>query len=133
MKDITKFIIEKLKLSKDTKSNSTGFEPSDPDGFEVGDILVSRWSYSSSFVNFWKIIKKIGKATFECAEVPEKITSGNSMQGKSQPDVEKYNEKSAKREKFRVKKDGKLRENGGGYSAMIKWDGESSYNFDHMD
>lgn len=36
MKDITKFIIEKLKLSKDTKSNSTNFEPNDPDGFEVG-------------------------------------------------------------------------------------------------
>ena len=36
MKDITKFIIEKLKLSKDTKSN-TSFEPSDPDGFDAGD------------------------------------------------------------------------------------------------
>jgi len=134
MRNITAFLLEKLTLSDKTKSPNSKIEPEDPDYWEVGDVLVSCWSYSMSYNHYWCIIKKIGKATFECARVPEKIISGGGWQGEDMPDMEKYNEAKAEKQKFRVNKYGRVYEaRGGGWSAMFKWDGKSSYSYDRMD
>lgn len=72
MKNITNYLLEVLKINKDTKD----IKADDPSQWEVGDILAGTFGYSMTIPIFYKIIKRTAKQ-FTVARIPGKIVSGH--------------------------------------------------------
>jgi len=45
--------------------------------WDVGDIVLTSWGYSMTIVDFYKITKKVGKASFEFEKLESKLVSGS--------------------------------------------------------
>ena len=91
MKSLNNFIIEKLKLSKDSKLITDPDAPlDDPTYWEVGDIICGTWSYTMTIPYFYKILKRTEKS-FTIVELPKKLVSGhyNSYHFEEVPDETK--------------------------------------------
>ena len=91
MKNLTKFIIEKLKIS--SKSKITNKIPDDPSCWEVGDIIC----FYGFHIEFYKIIKRT-KKQFDFHNIPVKMISGyfNSAKYECIPDIDKESEEITK-------------------------------------
>lgn len=120
MRSLRDILLEKLDINDIPLKEIPDF-CDDPEYFNVGNILVSVFSYSMTLVTFYKIEKKIGKKTFLLQPIKEKIVSGDGMQGKCVPDEHCI----AYGEPIKVmasRRDGKLREGkSSGYHSMYLW------------
>lgn len=133
-----KDVLEKLsvdsiseKLSIDSIMPENTESTSDIEEFNIGDILVSVFSYTMTFVEFYKIVKKSGKKTFYLEPIASTIVKGDGMQGECVP--KQPIECAGEEIKIMASRDGKLR--GGkshGYRPMYTYDGKPVY-FDHLD
>lgn len=125
MKQIDKFIIEKLHLNKDTKTTEKKVD--DPTTWDVDDILVTIGGYNMILVDFYKIIKSTGKS-FKVKELEKKNVSGNGWQGECVPVEDKF-EKDAQEITCRINKWGDVKIDD--HHARL-WDGKPVH-YDHMD
>lgn len=75
MINITKFILEKLKINKDMEVGPDK-KADDPDTWEVGDILFGTWGYNMTLPAFFKVIKKTAKQ-FTVVKLSKKLASGH--------------------------------------------------------
>lgn len=74
MKKFYQYIIEKLKIDKDIKSQDK--DSNDPNTWDEGDILSGTFCYNMTIPYFYKVIKKTAK-TFTLIELPKKLASGH--------------------------------------------------------
>lgn len=73
MKHITQYILEKFKISKDTKLSS---DPDDISTWKEGDILYGTFGYSMTIPVFYKVIKRTN-LQFTVVKLSKKIVSGH--------------------------------------------------------
>ena len=71
---ITKYIVEKFRLSKDNLTNH--YEPDDPTYWEVDDVLSGTYGYNMTLPVFYKIVKKPPKG-FSVVKLTSKLASGH--------------------------------------------------------
>ena len=78
------FIAERIQLQPITnaeldvaKDNIDKVKEYDPKTWKVGDIAYTSWGYSMTLVDFYRLTKIIGKATFEFEKLDDKIVSGS--------------------------------------------------------
>lgn len=126
MKEIRKFLIEKLVINKDTIEKKP--KRNDPLQWKVGDIVVATYHYSMTLVDFYEIIKATGKS-FTFRKLKDKVVSGNSMQGTCVALPGEYDDREEKDVTARINKYGsvKIRDY---YCSW--WDGTPEH-FDHLD
>lgn len=122
MKSINLYIIEKLHIDKDTQV----YDKSKPTNWEVGDIIVGIDSGNTVWINFYKIVKVLGKS-FDVRQLKEKIVKGDGQRGESVPELDKYESNEIKR--IRINKFGSAKI---GYEYCYIWSG-NPVAFDHMD
>lgn len=126
MKDINNFILEKLKITKDSKNDNR--DPDDPKTWVVGDILVCQWGYSMVIVDFYKIIKTTGKS-FVLRKLKDKKISGDGWRGECVP-IENEFEKNEQDINVRINKYNYVKIKDKGHCSL--WTGNPVH-YDHMD
>ena len=126
MKNLNNYIIEKLKLNDNIKTQ-TEKKVDDPTTWDVGDIVVATWGYSMTIVDFYQIIKATGKS-FTLRELEQKIVHGDGQRGESVPIEGKFNERE-KPINVRINKYGSVKIDRA-YCRL--WTGQP-VSFDHMD
>lgn len=129
MKSISKFVIEKLIINKDTKNIKR--ETNDPTTWQIGDILCGTWGYSMTLPEWYQIVKKTPKG-FGVVELSSKIIKGSrNGQWEEIPDESKREKDlQGKVINCRIKKYGGLKiEN----TWVHLWDGETPLHGDDMD
>ena len=52
-------------------------DPGDPTYWTVNDILYMTYNYNACIPVFYKILKKVGKATFELVKLEKKVVNGS--------------------------------------------------------
>lgn len=114
MNNITTYIIEKLRLGKDTKANTSS---TDPESWQVGDIICAH----GIPLEFYKIIKRTA-SRFDLTKYDTKILSGslNAFEYTAVPDE---NSTSRDSSKLIITKRG-FSIDGEKYSYVHLWDGE---------
>ena len=128
MKQLDKYIIEKLHLNKDIETAEER-DKSKPENWEVGDIIYSNFSYSMIIIDFYKIVKISGK-TFTFRKLKDKIVSGNGQAGKSVPIPDEFDTKETEEKRARINKFGDVKLDK--YTYCYYWNGEPVA-FDHLD
>lgn len=127
MKDILKFINEKLRLDKNLKN--TPKDPNDPDTWLVGDILAGTAGYSMQLPRFYVITKRTAK-TFTVKRIAGTIISGHrNGQWEEMPDKNEIKNPSGPESKARINKWGGLQVDGHHVSL---WNGKPLHG-DDMD
>lgn len=123
MKELDKFLFEKLKISDDSEY----MDSNDKKNWKVGDIVVAEFHWSMTLVDFYEITKTTGK-TFTMKKLKQKIVSGNGQEGKCEPIKGEY-EKNEPEVRARINKYGyvKIRD----YYCDL-WNGDPVY-FSHLD
>ena len=74
MKQISNFILEKLKIDKNTKLKNS--DPNDPSTWRVGDILAGTFGATMCLPEFFKILRRTAKS-FIIQRMTGKIVSGH--------------------------------------------------------
>lgn len=102
----TKFKSDKLMVQyiKDYSSRMDGYwdrRKPEERALEVGDILGASWGYEQTNVNYYKVIKLVGKTQVEVVEIGMISEPTGNMQGKCIPD-----DSQTKGEVMRRKADG---------------------------
>lgn len=72
-------------------------------GIKVGDIFVSSWGYEQTNVDFYQVVKLVGKSTIEILPIQSKCTDHEGMSWREQPIPHKFTSKVPTRK--RVPKD----------------------------
>lgn len=116
MKNLTKFILEKLKINSNSKIINKS--SNDPASWEVDDIIC----FYGFHIEFYKIIKRTEKY-FEFHNIPIKMISGyfNSAKYECIPDIDKESKSITK---GRLTKDNRLIIDGVKSHAEL-WDGNT--------
>ena len=114
MNNITTYIIEKLRLGKDTKVNTSS---TDPDSWQVGDIICAY----GICIEFYKIMRRTA-SRFDLIKYDTKILSGalNAFEYTAIPNKNSISRSSSK---LIVTKRG-YNIDGDKYSYVHLWDGE---------
>lgn len=100
-----------------------------PNGYKVGDILVSSWGATMTIVDYFRV-KKVSASgkTVTFASIPSKETGTGFLCGNSLPDLEGPEGEIRVR---KVRKSGYLRLFDS-HGLVAPWDGEAHY-FNHCD
>jgi len=85
--DISQFIAERMKfrpvtnaemdVAKEQIKKALENKAKDPRMWEIGDIAYTSWGYSMTLVDFYRLVRRIGKVTFEFETLDSKIVSGS--------------------------------------------------------
>ena len=116
MKQLGKYIIEKLHIDKDVDPSKRN--PYDANAFIEGDILVAVYQFNSRHVHFFKIKGFTGKATVKLIELEKERVSGDWQNGSCIPIPDKEKGEIIK---ARINNKGRLKYND--YSIYI-WNGK---------
>lgn len=127
MRKINEFILEKLHIDKDTKKQTKDLY--DCSQWEVGDIIVSRYSSSTIWIHFYELVRRTEKM-FELKKLKEKIVKGDGQRGESVALPGQYDEREKENIKARLNKWGSVAIDK--YTRCFLWNGEPVA-FDHMD
>lgn len=87
MKDISKYITEKLHLNKDSEFEK--IDSFDATNFTVGDIIVGVYQYTARHVTFYEVID-VKKSKITVKELKDKIVKGSMQYGEVMPKLNEY-------------------------------------------
>ena len=84
--DIDNFVLERIKVQPVTNAELDAAQDKiqkakekdryNPRTWEIGDIAYTSWGYSMTLVDFYRLTRIVGKATFEFEVLDSKIVSG---------------------------------------------------------
>jgi hypothetical protein len=94
-----------------------------PHTLAVGDIMVSSWGYEQTNVDFYQVIRVIGKNTVEIREIKQTYRETGSMCGYVKPIKDAFVEKA----ELMIKRVNENAVRMNSFSHAIKWDGSEKY------